>query len=100
MKMSIQSIAQTKLLDVRELPCAEKHGRIFGRYDALAVGDSFVLCNTHDPQPLRGKFEGVFPGGFTWEYLQEGPDWLIQIEKLRDQGSSGLALEGECTCSH
>lgn len=100
MTSAIHNIPVAQLLDVRELTCTEKHGRIFARYDALAVGESFVLCNTHDPQPLRGKFEGLFPGGFGWEYLQEGPDWLIRISKFRDQGPSGLAATQPCECSH
>lgn len=100
MTTPIQNIPAAQLLDVRELSCMEKHGRIFAHYDALKVGGSFVLCNTHDPQPLRGKFEGLFPSGFRWEYLQEGPDWLIRITKLRDQGPSGLAGEEPCGCNH
>ncbi|XHR27253.1 MAG: DUF2249 domain-containing protein [Chthoniobacteraceae bacterium] len=99
--MSIpSSIPAASILDVRETPCADKHPLIFSRYDALPEGGSFVLCNSHDPQPLRGKFEGLFPGGFTWEYLQEGPDWLIRITKLRDQGPSGLAGAEPCGCDH
>ena len=99
--MSIpSSIPAGSVLDVRETPCTEKHPLIFGRYDKLAVSEHFFLLNTHDPQPLRGKFEAVFPGGFAWEYLQEGPDWLIQITKLRDQGPSGLAGQAPCGCDH
>lgn len=95
------SIPSASILDVRTTPCEQKHPLIFGRYDALPVGGFFVLCNTHDPQPLRGKFEALFPGGFTWEYLLEGqPDWLIRITKVRDLGPSGLAGEEPCGCHH
>jgi hypothetical protein len=40
-------------LDVRALPHAARHERIFGMVAELAPGESFVLANDHDPKPLR-----------------------------------------------
>jgi uncharacterized protein (DUF2249 family) len=70
-------------LDVRPLPKPDKHPAIFRAYDVLAVGESFVLVNNHDPQHLHDEFEIEHPGSYGWEYLGKGPDaWRIQISKL------------------
>jgi len=68
------------VLDVRVLGRGRKHPAIFGLYDRLAPGESFVLLNDHDPKPLRSQFDAQRPGAFTWEYLEEGPvDWRVRI---------------------
>jgi uncharacterized protein (DUF2249 family)/quercetin dioxygenase-like cupin family protein len=70
-------------LDVRHLRKPDKHPTIFATYDALEVGDSFVLVNNHDPVHLRDEFEIEHPGGFGWSYLESGPGvWRIQVSKL------------------
>ncbi len=70
-------------LDVRPLRKAEKHPAIFDTFDALAVGESFVLVNNHDPRHLRDEFDTEYPGGYGWEYLEDGPEaWRIQITRL------------------
>jgi uncharacterized protein (DUF2249 family)/quercetin dioxygenase-like cupin family protein len=61
----------------------DKHPKIFQRFDALEVGESFVLINNHDPKHLREEFETDHPGEFVWEYLQRGPErWEIRISRL------------------
>lgn len=70
-------------LDVRPLPKPGKHPAIFAQYDALGVGESFVLVNDHDPQHLRDEFEVEHPGGYGWEYLaRERGGYRIRITKL------------------
>lgn len=70
-------------LDVRELPKPQKHPTIFATYGALAVGESFVLVNNHDPRHLRDEFETDYPGSYGWEYVEKGPKvWRIRITKL------------------
>jgi uncharacterized protein (DUF2249 family) len=69
-------------LDVRVLPPREKHPAIFARFDSLEPGDSFVLVNDHDPVPLRYQFAAERPGGFTWDYLERGPEiWRVRIAR-------------------
>ncbi|HEX5497525.1 MAG TPA: DUF2249 domain-containing protein [Mycobacteriales bacterium] len=69
-------------LDVRPLRKPDKHPAIFRTYDALAVGESFVLVNNHDPVHLREQFDTDHPGGYGWDYLATGPDaWRIRISK-------------------
>ncbi|MDN5771947.1 MAG: DUF2249 domain-containing protein, partial [Microlunatus sp.] len=70
-------------LDVRSLRKPEKHPAIFATYHALAVGESFLLINDHDPRHLRDEFEVDYPGGYAWDYLRREPrDWQIKITKL------------------
>ncbi len=70
-------------LDVRAMRKPDKHPKIFQRFDALGVGESFVLINNHDPKHLREEFETDHPGEFGWEYLQRGPErWEIRISRL------------------
>lgn len=67
-------------LDVRNLRKPDKHPTIFQTFDALAVGESFVLVNNHDPKHLRDEFDTEHPGGYGWDYLERGPDrWRIRI---------------------
>jgi uncharacterized protein (DUF2249 family) len=70
-------------LDVRAIRKPDKHPRIFEGFDALGVGESFVLINNHDPKHLREEFEADHSGEFGWEYLQRGPErWEIRITRL------------------
>ncbi|HIV57283.1 MAG TPA: DUF2249 domain-containing protein [Candidatus Stackebrandtia faecavium] len=69
-------------LDVRELPKPKKHPTIFATYEALTVGESFILVNNHDPIPLHKEFDADYPGSYDWTYLDKGPrEWRIQITK-------------------
>jgi uncharacterized protein (DUF2249 family) len=72
--------AQPGDLDVRALPHAARHERIFGMVAELASGQSFVLANDHDPKPLRYQLEAMNPGQITWEYLEQGPAlWRVRV---------------------
>jgi uncharacterized protein (DUF2249 family) len=69
-------------LDVRVIPPYQKHPTIFGKYEALAVGESFTLVNDHDPKPLYYQFAAELPDKFEWEYLERGPEvWRVRIGK-------------------
>ena len=57
------------LLDVRAVRKPDKHPQIFEQFNALAVGESFVLINNHDPKHLREEFATDHPGEFSWQYL-------------------------------
>lgn len=68
------------VIDVTEMPHGQRHPRIFARYARLAPGQDFVLMNNHDPKPLRREFEATYPGDFTWDYLESGPErWQVRI---------------------
>jgi uncharacterized protein (DUF2249 family)/quercetin dioxygenase-like cupin family protein len=70
-------------LDVRQLRKPDKHPTIFATYAALAVGESFVLVNNHDPKHLHEEFEADHAGSYGWDYVEKGPAvWRIRITKL------------------
>lgn len=69
-------------LDVRSLPHGGRHEIIFARLGELPVGDAFVILNDHDPKPLRYQTEALWPGRFTWSYLEAGPLlWRVAITR-------------------
>lgn len=70
-------------LDVRPMRKPDKHPAIFGAYEELAVGESLLLVNDHDPRHLHDEFEVEHPGGYAWEYVaKERGDWRIRITRL------------------
>lgn len=69
-------------LDVRTLPHGGRHEIIFARLDQLQPGGRFVILNDHDPKPLRYQTEALWPGLFTWTYLETGPlRWRVEITR-------------------
>jgi uncharacterized protein (DUF2249 family) len=72
--------AQEPDLDVRQLPHWQRHDAILTAYRALRPGRGFVLVNDHDPLPLRYQFEAQYPGQFTWDYVEAGPQmWRVRL---------------------
>ncbi|MHA6646332.1 DUF2249 domain-containing protein [Mesorhizobium sp. A623] len=70
-------------VDVRSLPPAQRHQKIFELVDQLAPGGSFVLVNDHDPKPLYYQLEAEHPKQFSWTYLERGPQaWRVEIGRL------------------
>ena len=70
-------------LDVRELRKPDKHPTISATFGALAVGDSFVLVNNHDPKHLRGEFDA--------QPDATGAVWRLEARE-RDLDSNVIAL--------
>ncbi|GGB02697.1 aminotransferase [Brucella endophytica] len=82
------------LIDVRIIPPAERHPRIFGELTMLHPGAAMHVVSDHDPQPLHYQIEARFPGVFHWQYLAQGPDvWRIEIRRYE---SSGCGCGGGC----
>lgn len=75
-------MSNTQTVDVRQTPPAQRHPLIFGTFEALQTGESFVLVNDHDPKPLFYQFQAEYTGLFEWEYLERGPEtWRVSIKK-------------------
>jgi uncharacterized protein (DUF2249 family) len=74
--------AEEEVIDVRRIERFQRHPLIFARFDALGVGESFLLVNDHDPIPLHRQMDTMRPDQLAWEYLQRGPD-LFQIRVRR-----------------
>lgn len=76
------------ILDVTTLEPRMKHPTIFQRFDELAEGESLTIHNDHDPKPLYYQLLGERGNTFTWQYLEEGPEWWkVKISK-RKSGES------------
>ncbi len=90
------AIGQDRVMDVREVPCSTKHGRIFQTCRELSVGDYFIVRNSHEPARLREQLEAQYPGAFLWECLQRAPDDVsVRITKRK-----ATAVEGEIPPCH
>jgi uncharacterized protein (DUF2249 family) len=71
--------------DVRNLPPAQRHERVYKAYDELDTGTGFVLVNDHDPKPLYHQFEAEAGPEFRWAYRQREPDeFRVLIGKAED----------------
>lgn len=70
-------------LDVRAVSKPQRHPLIFARFDALVVGESFVLVNSHDPKHLHQEFERDHPGTYDWTYLPTSNSRLFRIRISR-----------------
>ena len=70
------------VIDVRVIAPRERHPVIFTAFGMLDRGEGFFLVNDHDPRPLRDQFQARYPGAFSWEYLEQGPDvWRIRVAR-------------------
>ncbi|HVZ97220.1 MAG TPA: iron-sulfur cluster repair di-iron protein [Chitinophagaceae bacterium] len=78
-----------EFLDVTKIEPKLKHPIIFKHFDELGAGEGFVIENDHDPRPLYYQLLGERGNIFTWEYLQQGPQWWkVRIAKRnKDQDS-------------
>jgi regulator of cell morphogenesis and NO signaling len=73
---------QENILNVTLLEPRQKHPTIFARFDALKEGESVTIHNDHDPKPLYYQLLGERGNTFTWEYLEQGPEWWkVRISK-------------------
>lgn len=69
------------VLNVTQIEPRLKHPTIFKYFDELQVGEAFQIYNDHDPKPLYYQMLGERGNIFTWEYLEKGPWWRVQIRK-------------------
>lgn len=82
-------------LDLRPVPRSQRHPLVFAKFDALPVGESFLLVNDHDPVPLNRQMDSLRPGQLAWEYIDRGPDvFRIRVRRtapLTGQETSPMA---------
>ena len=91
---------QSARFDVRNIPCRIKHGQIFERWHALAVGEHFVLVNDHDPVPLFYQFAAEFPQAFMWDYEERGPEtFAVRITRIAATPPT-VNAPAPATCGH
>ncbi|MFV0372753.1 DUF2249 domain-containing protein [Microbacterium sp.] len=54
-------------VDVRTVPRERRHRLILDAYHQLAVGQSLLLINDHEPRHLRDEFDRDLGGSFAWD---------------------------------
>lgn len=69
-------------LQASAIPHEIRHAAILGALSSIREGRGMVLCADHNPVPLLNQVGQAFPGVFTVEYLEEGPDqWSVQFSR-------------------
>lgn len=69
-------------INVPEIEPRLKHQTIFDTFKNLEAKQSMIIHNDHDPVPVYYQLQNIYGDCFTWEYLQEGPDWWdIRVTK-------------------
>ncbi|MBI4216577.1 MAG: DUF2249 domain-containing protein [Chloroflexi bacterium] len=71
-------------LDVRTLPPQEhRSSTVFALCDSLAVGQSLIILNDHDPRPLYYRLAHERTGKFEWDSRELKPDeWQATIKRI------------------
>lgn len=73
----------TATINATEYPPQLKHKVIFETFNGLKSSEAMLLINDHDPVPLRFQFESMYPDAYTWDYIEQGPEWFrVKIGKL------------------
>ncbi|HEX7176738.1 MAG TPA: DUF2249 domain-containing protein [Pyrinomonadaceae bacterium] len=75
--------AAEREIDLCLLPRSERHPLVFDVFDRLAVGESFIVLNDHDPHPLRMQIDQLREGELGWEYVVRGPDtYRVRLTRI------------------
>lgn len=74
-KNTTMQTAQEIIINVPEIEPRLKHATIFEAFDKLEAGESLIIHNDHDPKPLYYQLIAQRGDIFTWQYLQQGPQW-------------------------
>jgi len=88
-----------RVMDVREVPCAIKHGLILQTWQALPVGGFFVVRNRHAPDRIRQQIEASYPGALGWEVVSAAPEDVAVRLLKRCEVAPVVPLAG-ASCDH
>jgi len=80
-------ILENNFINVTLIEPRLKHPTIFRVFDDLKGGESLIIHNDHDPKPVYYQLLGERGDIFTWEYLEEGPEWWDVKVTKREDGS-------------
>ncbi len=73
---------QEIIINVPSIEPRLKHQTIFQTFQNLSAGESMVIHNDHDPKPVYYQLQNMYGDVFSWEYLQQGPEWWdIRVTK-------------------
>jgi len=78
-------ILENNFINVTLIEPKLKHPTIFRVFDSLKGGESLTIHNDHDPKPVYYQLLGERGDIFTWEYLENGPEWWdVKVTKRED----------------
>jgi uncharacterized protein (DUF2249 family)/quercetin dioxygenase-like cupin family protein len=80
--------ATEREIDLCLLARSERHPLVFEAFDRLAVGESLIIFNDHDPHPLRMQLMQMREGEMDWQYVERGPD-TFRVRLTRIKPSAG-----------
>jgi len=79
-------------LFVPALAPAMKHPTVLKKFASLAVGESFLLINDHDPIPLFYEMKAEKGEIFDWHKVEDGPEvWKVEITKTAEPAGTATA---------
>jgi uncharacterized protein (DUF2249 family)/quercetin dioxygenase-like cupin family protein len=77
------SMENSEELDLYQVPKPQLIPLVLKRFDALVLGESFVLTADHNPVLVERELENVRPGQATWEHLNRGPiKYRVRIRRI------------------
>lgn len=80
-----------KILDAAALSPAVKFQTIMKTFQDLKDGETFILQNNFDPQPLYMQLTSTNPENLIWDYIEKGPDiYKIRIAKENKDTEGGF----------
>jgi len=66
-------------LDIREIPPAQRHPKIFDAFESMESGETLTIVNDHEPQPLfyqmQAEVESFDADNYSVE--ERGPDEFV-----------------------
>lgn len=84
------SMTQSEALDLYHVPRSQLFPLVFERFDALDLGESFVMTTDHNPVLLERELDNTRLGQSAWEHLDRGPDkYRIRIRRVGLGHTSG-----------
>ena len=85
------------ILNLNEIPQAERHSRVFEEFDRLKVDEALEIIVNHEPKLLLKQFKTLREGVYSWQTLEslEGA-WRFEILKIKDSYPDQTKVEGCC----
>jgi uncharacterized protein (DUF2249 family)/quercetin dioxygenase-like cupin family protein len=87
------SIEHCEELDLFQVPKPHLSPLVLERFDALGLGESFVLTTDHNPVLVERELENARPGQATWEHVNRGPvKYRVRIRRVAPAHLSGALV--------
>src|SRR5688572_24338492 len=80
------NISMNNVLDITTLEPEQKQVTLFAKFDSMRVGEDLTIRYDYDPKSLYYQLLGEKGNVFTWEYLEQGPEWW-RVRLLKKQSS-------------